>query len=193
MARDGRASSPTRETRLETWDAADPNRKMALEETPWLAAARGGGDGSGPTLHQGARPADRPRRARRALAKLSKAQTSLGGFPWWPGGPPSPYMTLYILHGFSKGLEFGVDVPQDMVVRGLGYLHRHYLDELVDEMMAHDCCWEFVTFLNYVLSSYPDATWTGGVFTADDRATDARLLLHALEASTRRCSRATWR
>ncbi len=28
-----------------------------------------------------------------ALAKLQKAQTSIGGFPWWPGGPPSPYMT----------------------------------------------------------------------------------------------------
>ena len=35
-----------------------------------------------------------------ALAKLRKAQTSVGGFPWWPGGPPSPYMTLYLLHGF---------------------------------------------------------------------------------------------
>ncbi len=34
-----------RETQLETWDAADPNRKMALEETPWLReAARRSGD-----------------------------------------------------------------------------------------------------------------------------------------------------
>ncbi|HUK12825.1 MAG TPA: alpha-2-macroglobulin family protein, partial [Thermoanaerobaculaceae bacterium] len=31
-----------RETRLETFDAADPNRRMALEETPWLIEARGG-------------------------------------------------------------------------------------------------------------------------------------------------------
>ena len=29
---------------LEAWDAADPNRKMALEETPWLELARGGKD-----------------------------------------------------------------------------------------------------------------------------------------------------
>ena len=50
-----------------------------------------------------------------ALAKLRKAQTASGGFPWWPGGPPSPYMTLYILHGFANALEFGVDVPKDMV------------------------------------------------------------------------------
>ncbi len=33
-----------RETRLETWSEPDPNRKMALEETPWLREARGGAD-----------------------------------------------------------------------------------------------------------------------------------------------------
>ena len=33
-----------RETVYETFDAADPNRKMALEETPWLETARGGKD-----------------------------------------------------------------------------------------------------------------------------------------------------
>src|SRR5262249_35026354 len=83
-----------RDTRLETWDAADPNRKMALEETPWLEEAKGGADTKLPLL----RVLD-PRIAKAeresALAKLTKSQTSLGAFPWWPGGPPSPYMTLY--------------------------------------------------------------------------------------------------
>ena len=67
-----------------------------------------------------------------------------------PGGPPSPWMTLYILHGFSKGLEFGVDAPKDVVVRAWSYMHRHYIDVMVDWMMADDCCWETITFLNYV-------------------------------------------
>ena len=40
-------------------------------------------------------------------------------------------MTLYLLYGFSRALEFGVEVPQDMVVRAWGYMHRHYLDEVV--------------------------------------------------------------
>ena len=35
----------TRKTRLETWDMADPNRKMTLEESPWLQQAKGGNDG----------------------------------------------------------------------------------------------------------------------------------------------------
>jgi len=159
-----------RETVYETFDAADPNRKMALEETPWLETARGGKDAA---MGLGAEKVLDPRVAKAqrdsSLAKLLKAQTSLGAFPWWPGGPPSPYMTLYIVNGFSKALEFGVDVPKEAVVRAFAYLHRHYLDEIVSTLMAHDTGWEFVTFLNYTISNFPDTSWTGGVFTDADR------------------------
>ncbi|MBI2568150.1 MAG: hypothetical protein HYV63_14065 [Candidatus Schekmanbacteria bacterium] len=155
-----------RDTQLEAWDASDPNRKVALEETPWLAVSEGGRERDLAKILD-----PRIARAQReeSLAKLAKAQTSLGAFPWWPGGPPSPYMTLYALHGFSKALEFGIEIPQDMVVRAWSYLHGHYLDELARRMQQDDCCWETITFLNYVLSAYPDATWTGGVFSEEDR------------------------
>jgi len=162
------AKLSARETRFETWKADDPNRKMALVETPWLRTARGGDEEAGDLINV---LDPRITRAQRdaALAKLKKSQTSLGAFPWWPGGPPSPYMTLYILYGFSKGLEFGVDVPKDVVVRAWAYMHRHYIDEWVEAMMGTGCCWETITFLNYTLSNYPDDSWTGGVFTEDDR------------------------
>jgi uncharacterized protein YfaS (alpha-2-macroglobulin family) len=157
-----------RETVYETFDAQDPNRKMSLEETPWLITARGGQDAG-----YGIEKVLDPRVARvqreTSLAKLLKAQTSLGAFPWWPGGPPSPYMTLYIVHGFSKALEFGVEVPKDPIVRAFDYLHRHYLDEIVTRLMAHDTGWEFITFLNHTLSNFPDSSWTGGVFTDEER------------------------
>ena len=98
-----RRSCRKRETPLETFDAADPNRKMALEETPWLRAAQGGRDAER-DAHQRARSArSRARSARRALAKLRKAQTSSGAFPWFPGGPPSPYMTLYLAVRLRQG------------------------------------------------------------------------------------------
>jgi uncharacterized protein YfaS (alpha-2-macroglobulin family) len=157
-----------RETIYESFDAADPNRKMALEETPWLETAQGGKDaGLGAAKVLDPRVAKAQRES--SLAKLLKAQTSLGAFPWWPGGPPSPYMTLYIVQGFSKALEFGVDVPKEAVARAFAYLHRHYLDEIISTLMAHDTGWEFVTFLNYTISNFPDASWTGGVFTDADR------------------------
>ena len=157
-----------RETRFESWDADDPNRKMILEETPWLETSRGGKD-TGHELINVLDPKITRATRETSLAKLREAQTSLGGFPWWPGGPPSPYMTLYLLQGFSRAIEFGVDVPKDMVVRAWSYTHRHYLDELVRDMTRKDCCWELITYLNFVLSSYPDASWTGNVFTDDDR------------------------
>jgi uncharacterized protein YfaS (alpha-2-macroglobulin family) len=157
-----------RDTRLETWEADDPNRAMELVETPWLQTARGGSEEMDDLVNVLDPKITRAQRDA-ALAELKKSQTSLGGFPWWPGGPPSPWMTLYILHGFSKGLEFGVDAPKDVVVRAWSYMHRHYIEEMVEWMMALDCCWETITFLNYVLSNYPDDSWTGGVFTDDER------------------------
>ncbi len=157
-----------RETQLETWDAADPNRKMALEETPWLEMAKGGNDKASDLINV---LDSRIAKAQQdgALAKLKKAQTSSGGFPWFPGGPPSPFMTLYILYGFSKALEFGVDIPREMVQPAWNYLHRHYLDEIVREIMAHDSGWEFVTFINYVLSNFPDDSWWKSTFTPEER------------------------
>ncbi len=157
-----------RETVYESFDAADPNRKMALEETPWLREARGG-DAEVSDVAKVLDPRVAKAQREASLAKLLEAQTSLGAFPWWAGGPPSPYMTLYIVSGFSKAVEFGVDVPKDAVVEAFDYLHRHYLDEIVAEMMAHDAGWEFVTFLNYTLGNFPDESWTGGVFTPEER------------------------
>jgi uncharacterized protein YfaS (alpha-2-macroglobulin family) len=156
-----------RDTRLETWDSTDPNRKMALEETPWLEEARGGRDTGGDLVRiLDPRIAAAERDA--ALAKLVKAQTASGGFPWWPGGPPSPYMTLYILHGFANALEFGAEAPRDLIERAWGYV-ASYVREDLDRCMAHGGCWEFATFINYTLSSYPDASWYAKAFQSADR------------------------
>jgi uncharacterized protein YfaS (alpha-2-macroglobulin family) len=90
-----------------------------------------------------------------AIAKLRKAQTSNGAFPWWPGGPPSPYMTLYIMYGFAKASEFGVEVPKDMVQRGWAYLAQHFREQYTDKMLKQDCCWEFLTFSTMPLPAIP--------------------------------------
>ncbi len=160
----------SRQTQFEQWDAADPNRKMALEETPWLQMAKGGGEDASDLINVlDARIAKAQRES--ALAKLKQSQTSSGGFPWFSGGPPSPYMTLYILYGFSKAMEFGVEIPREIVQPAWNYMHRHYLDDVVREMMKDDSGWEFVTFINYVLSNYPDSKWYEGTFTAGERKT----------------------
>jgi uncharacterized protein YfaS (alpha-2-macroglobulin family) len=158
-----------RSSRLETWDAVDPNRKMALEETPWLQEAQGGED-TGHGLVKVLDPAVAKANREASLAKLRKAQTSSGGFPWWPGGPPSPYMTLYISHGLARAAEYRVEFPKEMTQRAWSYLARHFREEYVAKSMKEDRGWEFLTFLNYVASSYPDASYTGEALTADERA-----------------------
>jgi uncharacterized protein YfaS (alpha-2-macroglobulin family) len=159
-----------RGTQLERFDAPDPNRKMALEESPWLETAQGGVDAGAP-LRRVLDPKIAQATREDSIAKLRKSQTSSGGWPWFPGGPPSPYMTLYLLHGFAKAAEFKVPVPKDLVQNGWRYLADHVRREDLAYAMAHDCCWEFLTFVNYVASAYPDESWTAGALTADERKT----------------------
>ncbi|HEX7181892.1 MAG TPA: hypothetical protein VF756_08630, partial [Thermoanaerobaculia bacterium] len=159
-----------RETRYEAWRVDDPNRKMALEETPWLQVSRGRDRSLEPEKDPELIRILDPRIARAqrdaAYAQLAKAQLPNGAFPWWPGGPPSEYMTLYILYSFSKASEFGVEVPAGMVEKAWRYIG--------EELRARDsdlgkCCRETLVFLNYVASAYSDPRWAGKVLTPEVR------------------------
>ena len=168
-----------RSTQLERFDGPDANRpanKMTLEESPWLQQAQGGSK-PGRGLFDGLEPGlinvldPRIARAQRdsALARLRKMQTSIGGFPWFPGGPPSPYMTLYLMHGFAKAAEFQVEVPKDMVQRGWQYLAQHFRQDYLGCLKKDECSREFLTFLNYVASAYPDSSYTGDALSGEER------------------------
>lgn len=157
-----------RETVYETWDAADPNRKMSLEETPWLELSQGGKTDNPLINVLDVRVADAQRGE--ALMKLQQSQLSEGGFPWWPGGPPSPYMTLYLLYGFAKATESGIDVPRDMVENAWSYIADYYRTEEKPRLADRKCCRELLVFLNYVASAYPDSSWMGeNGLTPDER------------------------
>jgi uncharacterized protein YfaS (alpha-2-macroglobulin family) len=146
-----------RDTRWERFDAADPNRRLLLEETPWLREAQGGGEGdeTAPLLRVLDPDVARAVRAE-SLARLAQAQLPSGAFPWFPGGPPSPHMTLYLLAGFARVAEAGGEIPLEMVARGWSYVGTQIESEWWQRAMRDDCCWELLTFANYVASSYPD-------------------------------------
>jgi hypothetical protein len=161
----------SRTTELEAFNTPDPNLKMAYEESPWLEESKGNAGPDGDHDRNLARVLD-PRVAtaqrEQALAKLRKAQLSSGAFPWWPGGPPSPYMTLYLTYGFSKATEFGVEVPKDMVQSAFRYLGA-YFREVWETRLSNSIDWEYLTFLNYVCSNFPDDTWVAGAITPEER------------------------
>ncbi|HWN45244.1 MAG TPA: alpha-2-macroglobulin family protein [Thermoanaerobaculia bacterium] len=148
-----------RETRLETWDAVDPNRKMTLEETPWLQTAQGGADPGFPLIKVLDPKVARAQRDQ-SLAKLREAQLDNGGFPWWPGGQASPYMTIYLLYGFAKASEAGIEVPADMVERAWAYVVSWYREQEEERRRRNnkdDCCRELRVFLNYVATTHLNA------------------------------------
>jgi uncharacterized protein YfaS (alpha-2-macroglobulin family) len=157
-----------RKTQLEAWGKDDPNRKMALEETPWLYVAEGGSDDMSRLINVLDAKIAKVQRDM-SLDKLAKAQLGNGAFPWFPGGPPSPYMTLYLVYGFAKATEFKVEVPKDMVRRAWMYLGQEFRDYYAQKMLIEEYGYEFITFLHYVLSCYQDSDYYRGAFSEDER------------------------
>lgn len=161
----------SRDTPLEPFVADDPNRSMMLEETPWLGQSRGGEVAPNAELAKVLDPAIAKAVREGALGELRQAQDPSGGFPWWPGGKPSPFLTLYLLQGFAQAMEFGGEVPRDMIERAWTYLrqeHGEEIEKLKDPKAMRESFYE-ITWLNYVLSIYPDLSWTAGTFSEDDR------------------------
>lgn len=158
-----------RGTKLEKWDAInkDPNNRILLEETPWLRQAEGGSDDA--ELLNILNPTIANAQQKSALAKLLKAQNRDGGFPWWDGGNSSIYMTRYLLQSFAKAQEFKIYVPKANVQRAWKYLHDHYITTLKPEIAKKRANVYTLTALSYLLSSYPDNSWTNNVFTAADK------------------------
>lgn len=157
-----------RKSQFEKWDDQDPNRRTLLEESPWLSVAKGGNEDDVMAILE---PEMAKKTRDKMLLKLRDSQTASGGFPWFSGGAPSPYQTLYVLYGLSKAVEFNIEIPKPMVVKAWSYLHDHYVKEIVRDLTKENVGHEFVTFLNYVLSRYPDKSWTNNLFSDADRKT----------------------
>ncbi len=170
-----------RTTILQGFDAPDPNRTTRLEESPWLQEARGLPELDA-RLIKVLDPAVAVRERDRALSRLQKMQTASGGFPWFPGGPPSPYMTLYLMIGMARASEFQIAMPRDMVQRAWSYLGQHYRAEIIDDLKKGEASPEFVTLLHFAISSFPDETWLGGAF---DDAERSQMLAYAFERWTK--------
>jgi uncharacterized protein YfaS (alpha-2-macroglobulin family) len=154
-----------RKSQWQPFEDMDPNRKILLEETPFLGAAKGGvNQEDSDRLINMLDPGTVSSQQSRSLRQLRKAQNGDGGFPWWPGGPSEEYMTLYLVAGFAKAMEFGIEVPKDLVLKSWQYL-GHEWDR--HGWSSIETAIEYYVWLSFVYTSYPDATYHGGVISEE--------------------------
>lgn len=96
-------------------------KSVLVSETPWLRQAKAESQARrnvGILFERGRLD----RETKNVLAKLERMQHSSGRWPWFPGGEPNDYITLYITTGFGRLRRLGVDVPMDAPVRSLAAL-----------------------------------------------------------------------
>ncbi|MFH0732635.1 MAG: alpha-2-macroglobulin family protein [Candidatus Omnitrophota bacterium] len=139
---------PERKTVTAPWEKDDPRRLITLMETPWVLESEGGQPASiidllDPKIVESQKAIN--------FNKLKKAQLANGAFPWWPGGEPDSYMTLYVLSGLAEAMNYGVEVPKDIIQGALRYVNNEipYILKPQERDLA------LISFAAYVVTSYP--------------------------------------
>jgi hypothetical protein len=96
-------------------------KAVMLEETPWLRQAQ---NESLARKNVGIMFDDNRLNdeTKRGLQKLAEQQLADGSWPWFPGGPPNDYITLYITTGFGRMRHLGVDIDDTCAIRSLDRL-----------------------------------------------------------------------
>jgi uncharacterized protein YfaS (alpha-2-macroglobulin family) len=110
-------------------------KAVMLEETPWLRQARAESAArrNVGVLFDQNRLNDE---AARTLRKLTEQQYEDGRWPWFPGGPASDYITLYITTGFGRLRHLGAEVDVAPAVRALARLDA-WIDERYRYILEH--------------------------------------------------------
>ena len=108
-------------------------KSVVLEETPWVRQAQSESQARKNVgiLFDDNRLNDE---TARLLKKLSEQQLGDGAWPWFPGGPPNDYITLYITTGFGRLRHLGVAIDLAPAVKSLDRLDG-WIDQLYREIL----------------------------------------------------------
>jgi uncharacterized protein YfaS (alpha-2-macroglobulin family) len=110
-------------------------KSVLISETPWLRQAQAESQArhNVGVLFEASRL---DRETKRLVERLDALQLPSGMWPWFPGGPPNEYITLYIATGFGRLRHLGVDLPMDAALRSLGALDAR-ADREYRDILAH--------------------------------------------------------
>ena len=99
----------------------DDLRNVTIAESPWLLEGKDESKARRNVglLFDGNRM---NHEIQKAVDRLAQMQLSNGSWPWFSGGPPSEYLTLYITTGFGRLRKLGVEVDVKSAIRALNYL-----------------------------------------------------------------------
>lgn len=61
--------------------------------------------------------------------RIEEMQHSGGGWGWWAGDTPDPYMTSYVLYGLQIAKEAKAKAPEHLLTQGVAYLQSHFFEE----------------------------------------------------------------
>ncbi|MBN3039519.1 MAG: hypothetical protein JW867_00150 [Candidatus Omnitrophica bacterium] len=139
---------PKRESVTPPWEKDDPRRLITLMETPWVWQSEGR-PVSWPIIDM-LDPEIVKVQKETTFEKLKSAQLSNGAFPWWPGGEADPYITLYVLAGFSEARRYGVEVPKDIIDKALAYVNK----EIPLLLKPEERYLSLVSYAAYVVTSF---------------------------------------
>jgi uncharacterized protein YfaS (alpha-2-macroglobulin family) len=143
------AKIPRRDTITPEWDRDNPASMMTLMETPWEEQSKGL-KSYWPVIDM-LDPKTVATEKEDALYKLKAYQNADGSFPWFPGGHPNLYMTLYVLEGLGEASRYGVEIPEDMAKRALAYTLR----EISAHMKPAEEETSLILYAAYVVTSFP--------------------------------------
>lgn len=104
-------------------------KAVMLEETPWVREAKAESQARknvGLLFDQNRLDQE----TARTLRSLSEQQLNDGLWPWFPGGRPSEYISLYIMTGFGRLRHLGVEIDQAPALKSLAaldaWIRDHY-------------------------------------------------------------------
>ncbi|MEK0449423.1 MAG: hypothetical protein RL088_1691 [Verrucomicrobiota bacterium] len=109
-------------------------KSVMLEETPWVREAEAESKARrnvGILFDQNRLENE----TARIMRKLTDQQRPDGAWPWFPGGPASDYITLYITTGFGRMRHLGVKIDSAPAVKSLAHLDR-WLDRVYRDIPA---------------------------------------------------------
>jgi hypothetical protein len=108
-------------------------KAVLLEETPWYRQAQNEKQArrNVGVLFDDNRLNDETRRDQ---AKLAEMQYGDGRWPWFAGGRPCYYFTLYIATGYGRLRHLGVDVDVAPAIKAFGYLDG-WIDRMYREIL----------------------------------------------------------